>query len=563
MKKKFLVPKDRKIMMAIGADDTDSDPITIGRGAIDLESKRFNLDDPHVSEKHAALYLKDGDLYIENLTNINPVLVNSRLIDEGEALRLHDDDVVTIGADHFTVYNYDPTAESSPERPANPLHPLSANRFFLKILEGTQQGAELSLDFSDKKSLRIGRDYETADIVFLDSGVSNQHLKISLEEGKLFAEDLGSTNGSYLDKEKIEEQKEIYPESSVLQIGSTTFIVGDTSLVRETIPLPAPEKPNKSSDTKATPQAPENWRELRIPKNHLIAAGSFGAFILIGLISFFTIFASSPSIKPTKNPDEKLKEALAAYPAIVPSYNSATGSLFLTGHVLTTVDHKELLYIIKNLPFVSKLEDYSVIDELAWKSMNSLLSTYPEWQGITMHSPKPGRFVLRGYLDSLEKKEKLTEYMNLNFPYLDRLENLVVVEKTLELQIASLLISKGFGAVQYTLSDGVLVLSGGINKSQASSFKELVEDLKALSGMREVNNYVTVITADSATIDLSSQYKISGFSSAGKNSEAVQINGKIYTRHSLLDGMRITDIKENSVLLEKDGLKYKITYNQH
>jgi hypothetical protein len=45
-------------------------------------------------------------------------------------------------------------------------------------------------------------------------------------------------------------------------------------------------------------------------------------------------------------------------------------------------------------------------------------------------------------------------------------------------------------------------------------------------------------------------------------SQYVVINGKILSVGSDLEGMTITKMENNSVFLEKDGIKYRINYNQ-
>ena len=52
-----------------------------------------------------------------------------------------------------------------------------------------------------------------------------------------------------------------------------------------------------------------------------------------------------------------------------------------------------------------------------------------------------------------------------------------------------------------------------------------------------------------------------GFSKRDDESHYVVINGKILTLGDVLDGMTIMNIETTMVLLEKDGLKFKINYN--
>jgi hypothetical protein len=52
-----------------------------------------------------------------------------------------------------------------------------------------------------------------------------------------------------------------------------------------------------------------------------------------------------------------------------------------------------------------------------------------------------------------------------------------------------------------------------------------------------------------------------GYSKKDGSNQFVVINGKILTLGDNLDGMIITSISPSLVVLEKDGLKFKINYN--
>ncbi len=85
--------------------------------------------------------------------------------------------------------------------------------------------------------------------------------------------------------------------------------------------------------------------------------------------------------------------------------------------------------------------------------------------------------------------------------------------------------------------------------------------MKGLKGVRTVKNFVVYTTADTSRIDISSQYQVSGYSKKDDQNMFVVINGKILSVGEAIDGMKITGILPNMVLLEKDGLKFRINYN--
>jgi hypothetical protein len=70
----------------------------------------------------------------------------------------------------------------------------------LRFISGKYQGGEFPLPESGE--IVIGRSSEL-DMVLVEDMVSRRHAKISVEDGDIFLEDLGSTNGSFVNGEKI------------------------------------------------------------------------------------------------------------------------------------------------------------------------------------------------------------------------------------------------------------------------------------------------------------------------------------------------------------------------
>ena len=74
----------------------------------------------------------------------------------------------------------------------------------LRFISGKYQGGEFPLPPSGE--IVIGRSSEL-DMVLVEDMVSRRHAKISVEDGDIFLEDLGSTNGSFVNGEKITRTK--------------------------------------------------------------------------------------------------------------------------------------------------------------------------------------------------------------------------------------------------------------------------------------------------------------------------------------------------------------------
>lgn len=74
----------------------------------------------------------------------------------------------------------------------------------LRFISGKYQGGEFPLP--EAGEVVIGRSSEL-DMVLVEDMVSRRHAKISVENGEIFLEDLGSTNGSFVNGEKITRTK--------------------------------------------------------------------------------------------------------------------------------------------------------------------------------------------------------------------------------------------------------------------------------------------------------------------------------------------------------------------
>lgn len=548
------------------------------------------LEDPMVSRKHVICRLTPEGFLLENLSSVNPATQNGKVITE--AVLLREGDIIQIGSTFFRFSEKNPiqqelsSIQEEPQTPpvfaeAEDLSSLSYDasltaRWLLKVISGPNAGAEFNMQ---KNSVYIiGKDSNLCDIVFQDLSVSRQHARLSVdEEEKVYIEDLGSRNGVLVNAELITEKRELSSQDLVA-LGTTTFLIIDREQVRETIISPPATLPQrmegfegrkeevleeaarlKVEAEKALP--PRDWKEMLIARRHLIVAGVLAFLIFLGIVALFSLFKSEPIISKGKNETEQIQDAVHPFQDIQFSFNTTTGKLFLVGHVLSNIDKQELLYILHGLSFVDSIEDNVVVDEYVWENMNALLLSHSDWQGVAFHSPTPGRFVVRGYLETADQAQALSDYINVNFPYLDRLDNQVVVEGNLSTQIQSILFEKGFSGITFQLNNGELVLSGMADNKRSSQLDEMIDQFKGLLGIRSVKNYIVVSTAESSRIDLSSKYQVTGYSKKDSTNLYVVINGRIVSEGDNIDGMMITAVQPNLVLLEKDGLKFRINYN--
>jgi len=590
----------------------------IGR---DPDQADLVLEDATVSRKHASLKVTDKGITIKNLSNTNPLLVNdspiekNQLLTEGDHIKIGDniflyseEDIPEIAeqmpsakepapkdkASLFdTVFEeieatqeqpekveeesvepeeevveasqtpYDTLFEATPDEEL-PFDMMKEYEFILKVISGPNSGAEFGMD---KNSTYImGKDPNTCDIVFSDMSVSKEHARIMIDhEGNVFIEDLHSRNKTLVNGKPVEDKTPVSYQD-IISLGTTSFIVVNQAMQFETIYSPLPSysyqrKEEAEENDTAVAKEKVSWKEQVIPTKHLAIAASFVVMFFVVFISFFSLFKSENLSSPHKDETKAIAKIVSKYKDVDFSYNPGGENLFLVGHVLTETDQKELLYSLNQLANIKKIVNNIVIDELVWQSFNGVLSDNPAWRGIRIYSPEAGQFILQGYVQTPDDAEKLQDYINVNFPYTDKLTNQVVIHNLLQAEIANVFIAAGFQALNFELSNGDVIVTGRYDESRLRTYKNALDDLKNLKGVRSVNDLALATNESSARIDVTSKYAISGFIKHDAHNMSVVANGLIVSVGDLLDGMKITKIMSNEILLEKEGIKYKINYS--
>ena len=77
--------------------------------------------------------------------------------------------------------------------------------------------------------LLVGRDGAAAGLCLDDDQVSGQHARLSIRSGQVYVEDLGSSNGSFINEQRIDGLR-VLREDDRLRLGNTSFVLKSVQL---------------------------------------------------------------------------------------------------------------------------------------------------------------------------------------------------------------------------------------------------------------------------------------------------------------------------------------------
>jgi hypothetical protein len=105
-----------------------------------------------------------------------------------------------------------------PGRPGRPLRPGRSAPRVLVVTAGALKGTSLDLT---QQQITLGRAND-ATLVLNDDYASSRHARIFPQDGQWIVEDLGSTNGTYLDRQKVTRPMPV-PMGVPIRIGKTVL----------------------------------------------------------------------------------------------------------------------------------------------------------------------------------------------------------------------------------------------------------------------------------------------------------------------------------------------------
>ncbi len=108
--------------------------------------------------------------------------------------------------------------QARPGRQARPARPVRSGAHHLLVTSGALAGTSLGLT---DQQITIGRAND-ATLVLNDDYASTRHARLFPQDGQWIVEDLGSTNGTYLDRQRVTEPTPV-PVGVPIRIGKTVL----------------------------------------------------------------------------------------------------------------------------------------------------------------------------------------------------------------------------------------------------------------------------------------------------------------------------------------------------
>lgn len=116
--------------------------------------------------------------------------------------------------------------------------------YVLKFISGKYQGGEFPIDLN--QDVIIGRSSDL-DMVLVEDMVSRQHSRIFTEASELYIEDLGSTNGTFVNGEKVTKKRlkegdRILVGTSIIKLVSASEASGGGGMQQPQMPAQQPQE---------------------------------------------------------------------------------------------------------------------------------------------------------------------------------------------------------------------------------------------------------------------------------------------------------------------------------
>lgn len=198
--------------------------VTLGRTKKDAD---VVIKDVSISREHARIYMRNSNYFIQDMGSTNGTSIDGKTLNIGVEAEIFSGSVLRLG-NLSLIFSHDELALSD-----KPDDSYSAGNWLLSGFDRTGNTIQYRLDAnpevnqSDKfiSICKIGRS-SSCDFTINDDSISREHAVICKNvNGQLAIIDLGSSNGTYVDKIKVGREPVPIMQSQKVTIGSTELFV--------------------------------------------------------------------------------------------------------------------------------------------------------------------------------------------------------------------------------------------------------------------------------------------------------------------------------------------------
>jgi len=212
----------------------DKDELTMGRSS-DCD---IVLDERYISRKHARVCREQGTYWAEDLKSSIGISVNGKRISKEQlqngdeikfgAIRIIFADAEAVSSEEATMMDVTMAVPTLDDEPTMSIDTQPIYKLVVSDADGAITEHEISPD-----GIVLGRS-TASDVLLKDPMVSRRHANVFTEADSFFVEDLGSNNGTFVDKKRIQPgQKVELKEKQLITIGEIKLMVVNAAVNAE------------------------------------------------------------------------------------------------------------------------------------------------------------------------------------------------------------------------------------------------------------------------------------------------------------------------------------------
>jgi len=147
---------------------------------------------------------------------------------------------------------------------------MSTPKIHLIMQTGPNVGKSYELK---QEKISLGRDVSN-DIVINDPEISRRHAQLKFQSNGYTIEDLGSTNGTFIDGQKLIGPHILVNQETINLGENVSLVYQSTAIDSESTVIgrpPTTQKPQESPDTYRVPPSEQRFEELAFPRTEMVA----------------------------------------------------------------------------------------------------------------------------------------------------------------------------------------------------------------------------------------------------------------------------------------------------